>query len=194
MCRSRADALTSTAGSGTDSLAGVGVGAQAQCFPATICDELHVSCILCCVSCILCCAPQKRQAERAKQRSWQNDRVRYGKTDGGKYVDQHSLEQLVSLGYELPLAAEALRQVGCGRCMEVSRLCFAKCMCTDVCIDKQLLLSVLLTKVWVEAAVAASLQGGCAVPASRGHTMVRSVLLRCACFRLRMTQMRRWMR
>jgi hypothetical protein len=36
----------------------------------------------------------------------------YGKTVGGKYVDQHSLEQLMSLGYELPLAAEALRQVG----------------------------------------------------------------------------------
>jgi hypothetical protein len=69
-----------------------------------------------------CCdtAPQKRQADRAKQRAWQNDRVRYGKTDGGKYVDQHSLDQLVSLGYELPLAAEALRQVGWRwRCMEV---------------------------------------------------------------------------
>lgn len=53
---------------------------------------------------------RKRQVDRAQQRAWQNDRVRYGKTDGGKYVDQHSLDQLVSLGYELPLAAEALRQ------------------------------------------------------------------------------------
>lgn len=37
--------------------------------------------------------------------------MQYGKTDTGKYVDQTSLEQLMSLGYEQPLAAEALRQV-----------------------------------------------------------------------------------
>lgn len=58
---------------------------------------------------------QKRREERAKQHQWQSDRMQYGKTEGGKYVDQQSLEQLVSLGYELPLAAEALRQVG-SRC------------------------------------------------------------------------------
>ena len=54
---------------------------------------------------------QKRREERAKQHKWQSDRLQYGKTEGGKYVDQQSLEQLVSLGYEMPLAAEALRQV-----------------------------------------------------------------------------------
>lgn len=54
---------------------------------------------------------QRRRAERAQQRKWQSDRQRYGKTEGGKYVDQTSLEQLMSLGYELPLVAEALRQV-----------------------------------------------------------------------------------
>jgi hypothetical protein len=54
---------------------------------------------------------QKRREERAKQHQWQSDRLQYGKTEGGKYVDQQSLEQLVSLGYEMPLAAEALRQV-----------------------------------------------------------------------------------
>lgn len=58
---------------------------------------------------------QKRREERAKQHQWQSDRMQYGKTEGGKYVDQQSLEQLVSLGYELPLAAEALRQVS-SRC------------------------------------------------------------------------------
>jgi hypothetical protein len=57
---------------------------------------------------------QLRKEERAKQRQWQTDRVRYGKTDTGDYVDQRNLEQLMSLGYEMPLAAEALRQVSVG--------------------------------------------------------------------------------
>jgi hypothetical protein len=57
---------------------------------------------------------QLRKQERAKQRQWQTDRVCYGKTDAGNYVDQRNLEQLMSLGYEMPLAAEALRQVSVG--------------------------------------------------------------------------------
>jgi hypothetical protein len=55
--------------------------------------------------------------------------VAYGKTEGGKYVDQQSLEQLMSLGYEMPLAAEALRQVGahCAamhECTSISPMCW----------------------------------------------------------------------
>jgi len=63
---------------------------------------------------LICCDAQKRREEREQQRQWQRDRVQYGKTDAGNYVDQRNLEQLMTLGYDMPVAAEALRQVrGC---------------------------------------------------------------------------------
>lgn len=65
---------------------------------------------------------QLRKEERAKQRQWQTDRVRYGKTDSGNYVDQRNLEQLMSLGYEMALAAEALRQVGVSMGVPVAKV------------------------------------------------------------------------
>lgn len=63
MSRSRAGTLTSIAGSGTDSLAGVGVGGQAQCFPATICDQLHV--FASCDAFLASCDAHHRNARRS---------------------------------------------------------------------------------------------------------------------------------
>uniref|UniRef100_A0A383VM59 UBA domain-containing protein n=1 Tax=Tetradesmus obliquus TaxID=3088 RepID=A0A383VM59_TETOB len=52
---------------------------------------------------------QARRAERGKQRDWLREREAYGKTPSGKFVDQQPLQQLLQLGYEKGLAAEALR-------------------------------------------------------------------------------------
>ncbi|WIA39072.1 hypothetical protein OEZ86_005216 [Tetradesmus obliquus] len=52
---------------------------------------------------------QERRAERCKQRDWLREREAYGKTPSGKFVDQQPLQQLLQLGYEKGLAAEALR-------------------------------------------------------------------------------------
>lgn len=75
------------------------------------------------VLCPLCCDAQKRREEREQQRQWQRDRVQYGKTDAGNYVDQRNLEQLMTLGYDMPVAAEALRQVR--RCQQGQGSVFA---------------------------------------------------------------------
>lgn len=52
---------------------------------------------------------QERRAGRRKQRDWLREREAYGKTPSGKFVDQQPLQQLLQLGYEKGLAAEALR-------------------------------------------------------------------------------------
>ncbi|KAI8468889.1 MAG: hypothetical protein J3K34DRAFT_522552 [Monoraphidium minutum] len=52
---------------------------------------------------------EERAAERRRQRSWLSERAAFGKTPRGVYVDRVPLEQLVGLGYERGLAAEALR-------------------------------------------------------------------------------------
>ncbi|KIZ05684.1 NEDD8 ultimate buster 1 [Monoraphidium neglectum] len=52
---------------------------------------------------------RERAADRKRQRAWHSERAQYGKTQRGAYVDREPLEQLVTLGYERALAAEALR-------------------------------------------------------------------------------------
>jgi hypothetical protein len=77
---------------------------------------------------------QERRAQRAQQSQWLRDRRQYGRTGKGQYVDQRAVQQLVTLGYEQPLAAEALRQVCmveccCGFCLGVMRVCQCACWC-----------------------------------------------------------------
>jgi hypothetical protein len=54
--------------------------------------------------------PQERKEQRRKQRDWNNERVKYGKTSAGKYVDGQLLDKLCQMSYERCEAAEALRQ------------------------------------------------------------------------------------
>jgi len=53
---------------------------------------------------------EARAAEKRKARAWALERKRYGKTGGkGVFVDRDGLDQLVVLGYQREVAAEALR-------------------------------------------------------------------------------------
>lgn len=76
--------------------------------------ELLPACVLlCCVKqggICLFSHVQERKEQRRKQREWNNERVKYGKTSAGKYVDGQLLDKLCQLSYERSEAAEALRQ------------------------------------------------------------------------------------
>ncbi|PNH08776.1 NEDD8 ultimate buster 1 [Tetrabaena socialis] len=55
-------------------------------------------------------ASQERESRRQQLHDWNHERIKYGKTTGGQYVDPKQLDRLAALGYERPLAAEALRR------------------------------------------------------------------------------------
>ena len=57
---------------------------------------------------------QERKAKKQRQLAWNKERLKYGKTAAGFYVDQNALEGLVRMGYDRTIAAEALRQVRAG--------------------------------------------------------------------------------
>ncbi|MEW5303146.1 MAG: hypothetical protein WDW36_005867 [Sanguina aurantia] len=51
-----------------------------------------------------------RKDRRKRERAWEKERKLYGKTASGMWVDEGVLEQLLSLGYQREVAAEALRR------------------------------------------------------------------------------------
>ncbi|PNW85783.1 hypothetical protein CHLRE_03g205650v5 [Chlamydomonas reinhardtii] len=53
---------------------------------------------------------QERDEKRRKVHSWNYERLEYGKTAAGQYVDMEQLDKLEGLGYPRRLAAEALRK------------------------------------------------------------------------------------
>ncbi|KXZ53463.1 hypothetical protein GPECTOR_7g913 [Gonium pectorale] len=55
-------------------------------------------------------ADEERNARRRKVADWNHERVHYGKTAGGQYVDPEQLDKLEGLGFPRRLAAEALRK------------------------------------------------------------------------------------
>ncbi|GLC68053.1 hypothetical protein PLESTF_000639800 [Pleodorina starrii] len=52
----------------------------------------------------------ERKARRKRVHDWNYERVQYGKSSSGHYVDPDQLDRLEGLGYERRLAAEALRR------------------------------------------------------------------------------------
>ncbi|EFJ41254.1 hypothetical protein VOLCADRAFT_107771 [Volvox carteri f. nagariensis] len=57
-------------------------------------------------------AEAERNARRKRVSDWNHERIKYGKTPSGEYVDPDQLDRLTGLGYERRLAAEALRKNG----------------------------------------------------------------------------------
>lgn len=55
-------------------------------------------------------AAEARAARRRRADQWRTQRSRYGRTPSGAWVEVEPLDALCGMGYELPLAAEALRQ------------------------------------------------------------------------------------
>ncbi|GIL96789.1 hypothetical protein Vretimale_2576 [Volvox reticuliferus] len=55
-------------------------------------------------------AGSERSARRKRVEDWNYERVNYGKTASGNYVDADQLDRLEGLGYDRKLAAEALRR------------------------------------------------------------------------------------
>ncbi|KAG2436923.1 hypothetical protein HXX76_006442 [Chlamydomonas incerta] len=53
---------------------------------------------------------QERDDKRRKLHAWNYERLEYGKTPAGQYVDMEQLDKLQGLGYPRRLAAEALRK------------------------------------------------------------------------------------
>ncbi|MEW5309591.1 MAG: hypothetical protein WDW38_001470 [Sanguina aurantia] len=51
-----------------------------------------------------------RKDRRKRERQWEKERKLYGKTASGMWVDEEVMEQLLSLGYQREVAAEALRR------------------------------------------------------------------------------------